>query len=248
MTSEVFRQEHDIALKEFKLTKEKTSQNTYAENLPSPNKMALTGVLVLFSALMFVPSVRETLATPLVADQYGLSDSAVVFITSLTVCATNLLAAGILFWTAKLTTRMEDRQALLFCALLPLLASIALHYPIGDTPIVIANCTSTEVPLQKYDINQHVMEPDTTTRYHRLAEILSRNFWKPTLKTLALGSENEDGDCYGCPFEEQPWCLTTPQITPVQLILAYTFTRTSSTTAITFTQVSGSLKVCDSGG
>merc|ERR1719259_1578369 len=113
----------------------------------------------MFVALMLVPSVRETLATPLVADQYGLSDSKVVFVTSLTVCVTNLLAAGILLGTAKLTSKMEDRKALLFCALLPLLLSIALHYPIGDTPIQYANCTSTDTTVRLIEINEENASP-----------------------------------------------------------------------------------------
>jgi len=235
-----FLKERNIALEEYKSLKKESLTSSREDKLPSPNKLAVTGINLMFVALMLVPSVRETLATPLVADQYGLSDSKVVFVTSLTVCVTNLLAAGILLGTAKLTSKMEDRKALLFCALLPLLLSIALHYPIGDTPIQYANCTSTDTTVMLIEINEENASPLHPLNHYSTTEKAPSNTSNiitvlPSFYMSIEDKEEEDG-CYGCPLEEQPWCLTTPQITPPQLVVAYTLTRTSSTTAITFTQ------------
>jgi len=230
-----FLEEQNIAEKEYKSMKEESITDSELEKLPSPSMVAIFGVNLMFVVLMFVPTIWETLATPLVADQYGLPDSKVVFVTSLTVSIINLMSIGLLLGIAKLTSKLEDRKALLFCALLPMLLSIALHYPIGDTPINYANCTSNDATT---NFNQ---SDEWSTTLHSLnhysaTETPATNLSNIATELSSFRTDEEDDGCYGCPYEEQPWCLTTPQITPPQMVVAYLLMRTTSNTAITFTQ------------
>ena len=210
------------------------AQGKKAENVIEdlrPNYVGAICVSTVFACLFVVPSISETLATPMVTDLYGISDAEAIFYVSIVLSIVILIAIITMLVVTRLTKRFDDRKVFIFLGYIPLVISIVLHYPIGNKPIAIANCTS---------------EYSNLSNRFSSANNYDLSFIANTDRFSNLGYEDHSSyeadnniteGCYGCPYESQPWCLTTPQITPPQLLVAFIFTRCSFVIGMSLSQV-----------
>ena len=204
------------------------------QELPKPDYIGVFALLFAFGTIVFIPAIRETLATPLVADQYGIPDSQAVFSASLVISFAGLLAIIIMLFATRFTNEMDDRKAMIWVGFVPLVVSIALHYPIGNKPISIANCSSNSLESTTYGsllIDDVFPKDNTAIKYEEYTTP-----WILNEITSLSPSSNSSEECYGCPYEIQPWCLDTPQITPTQLIIVYLLTRSGFSIAMACSQ------------
>lgn len=210
-----------------------------SKKMPKPNYVGVYTQCLMFGIIVLIPSLRETLATPIVLDQYGLSPDDGVFYVSITLSVTGLLAIIIMMVVSRLTRNIDDRKVLVALGFAPLLLGLLFHYPIGNKPIVYANCSSIAPELS----TEQVLLSDRTAVFSQ-QETFSNLSHRGTYYSDVIYSTtsepkttaNFDQECYGCPYLQQPWCLDTPQITPPQLIASYLIMITGFAICISFSQ------------
>lgn len=174
--------EHYIAAKEFKATQESSepSSSEKPKELPRPNYRGVAAMATSFGMLMYSASARETLATPLTIEQYGIQDDLAVMYCSIVIATTTALGIVVLMLVTRYTRNVDTRKVLILAGFLPVVIGVFLHYPMGTVPIV-------------------PQDPEC----------------------VANMTEGDSQVCPGCPLDEQPWCETTYQITPAQLIITF---------------------------
>lgn len=173
---------------------------------------------------MYVASARETLATPLTEDQYGIPDDQAVFYVSIVISGTGLLSIIYLMIVTRVTKNFDSRKVMIFIGFVPVVAGMFLHYPMGTRPIVVANCSSEVVHDTSLFNPRYYFDDSPIEWIHR-----------ETTQGVN-GTSPAPEQCYGCPYEIQPWCLDTPQITPVQLILSFIITTLGFGVAMSYSQ------------
>lgn len=150
----------------------------------------------------------ETLAVPLLTDQYAWgSDKAIIVVGVLTVC-TGFVAIFMVFILKKFLYKYDDRKIVLFLGLVPILLGTFFYMPIyTNIPIPRSNCTEnggTESFLAMY--SYFVKLP--TEGYHQ-----------PILSSTSDDQSTNQNCTAGCPID-QTWCDDVSQIPLAQFLSA----------------------------
>jgi len=127
--------EHPIAKKEFELLQKARGNNDQQPPL-TPDKLGLVATCVSFGLAIYMTSLRETLATPLVADQYGVENGKATLYVSIALMSGGLISIFMFVSGAKLSQWFDERKIMIFGGYLPMAIGMLLHYPMGGVPIV----------------------------------------------------------------------------------------------------------------
>lgn len=176
---------------------------------------------------MYAASARETLATPLVVDQYGIPDDSAVFYCSTVISATGLFSIFVLMGVTRTTKHIDTRKVMILFGFIPVLLGMFLHYPIGNKDIVLSKCTNVSSAM------------DSTTQLPYVKDTHSWSNFQLTDSDFTSSdpsSTDSNEKCNGCPYDLQPWCLNTPQITPTQLIITYVITTAGFGISMSYSQ------------
>ena len=187
--------------------------NSELENALKPNYYGVSTVLMIFGITSHFTMARETLGVPIVEDLYGTSPSKAATYVSVTVAAGNLISVVFMLLTLKPFKRIDTRKVMIWGGFFVMCISILLHFPFSDKDIPIANCTNVANTSFQKTLSRHQNPFLTAVRHFKLnvsADI-----------TSSEATAFEDENCYGCPYEQQPWCETANLITAPQLIVTY---------------------------
>lgn len=215
---------------------QKNNYTKIVQETPKPDYIGVFVVAISFGLMVCYASVGETLATPLVTDMYGLSDGRAVFLVSVVLAVMDGFGILSLLIVTKFTSKIDDRKLLIGLGIIPIVVGVLLHYPMGNKPIVIANCTA--------NLNDTITTTTFSTFYedsHHVNLKISDYFQDRDINHNFVNAKTSRGsnsteDCNGCPYLTQSWCLDTPQITPPQLIISYCIAMAGLFFGMSFTQ------------
>lgn len=195
------------------MMQKRLNPNGLKEELPKPNYAGVAAQCFAFGVVIYMTSIRETIATPLVTDQYGLEDEKGVFYVSIALSTAGFLSIFIFLFASKITKKYDERKIMIILGFIPVVIGVFLHYPMGNTDIVTSNCTQA-------------VTTESTVSEANLIYLHGVNSWKDSQSNTSSTSDpysstDVEENCLGCPIDTQAWCLTTPQITPPQLIVSY---------------------------
>ena len=230
-------QENYIAAKEYAFAQK---NNTKQENvkLPNPNYKGLIAMCFATFLAYSLASLRETLSTAIIQDEYGLDGGDAVLLSSVSLAVAGALVVGVFLMSVRLAKTYGERNILLIGGYAVILTGILMHYPIGNTPMPVAdaNCTSDDAVQE------------TTFEDPSLLGLESSSFNAPqhnfdvTREGTGANDTSDSLSCLGCPFS-QTWCQDTTQIPMWQLFISFIYTISGSAVLSVMTTSTYS-KVC----
>lgn len=208
-----FFQEHYIAEKEFKMMRKK---NPSAQNIeiPRPDALGVFSTCFAFGILIYMTSIRETIATAMVMDLYALTQDVATFYVSIALSVAGFVSIFLFLSTTKIKAVMDERQAMILLGFLPIVIGVFAHMPIGDRDIQPFNCSL-------------ITTDSTTTIYPTTpanSYVAPLRFQYDLFDAPLAGDNDTDVLCVGCDYDLQPWCETQYGIPPWQLVLSYGIT------------------------
>ncbi|RXG52608.1 Major facilitator superfamily domain-containing protein 8 [Armadillidium vulgare] len=200
--------ECNIVEKEHHQKSAQTSTSETSSSSSKPDLYSIAGLLTSYFFSMMIFVFMETLAVPLLTDQYAWgSDKAIIVVGVLTVC-TGFVAIFMVFILKKFLYKYDDRKIVLFLGLVPILLGTFFYMPIyTNIPIPRSNCTEnggTESFLAMY--SYFVKLP--TEGYHQ-----------PILSSTSDDQSTNQNCTAGCPID-QTWCDDVSQIPLAQFLSA----------------------------
>lgn len=210
-----FLKEFPIAEKEKQLLSQLTSTPATSQK---PDKISIVGILIAYFFSMMIFILLETLAVPLMTDQYGWEDDFAVVVVSIVSLLSGFLGILVILSLRQALKKFDERSLILFVGFLPIALGTFIDMPLyTDIRIPMSNCTT-------YVINH-------TSPSNSLADNLLLS--SASLENEAVGLvsslpapfqdtfyyENVTECTPGCP-EEQTWCHHVSQIPLAQFLVA----------------------------
>ena len=214
----LFSQEHNIAAKERAMMK---SEN-HGAKLPRPNLPGITGILFANFLALFIFTLIETLAEPLVQDEYGWSDDEAIVIVGVALAIAGMLCVTMFMVSGLLCKRFDERNVQQRLGFPLLIIGSFLLLPWGNTPMSMRcpNVTTTTEPYTFTTISTTTGTLKTThfdTVHDKPLFLTNSDYYSH----IEVTPDPDDCSDHGCPYDKQPWCENTPQIPLPQLGVAF---------------------------
>ncbi|XP_018015382.1 major facilitator superfamily domain-containing protein 8 isoform X1 [Hyalella azteca] len=206
-------QEYPIAVKEQALVN-KNDGNEKPLKLPKPDYLGIGGILFAFFFVLFIYVLLEALAEPFVTDMYAVTDDYAMVAVGIALAGAGLVCVGGFIGTTRLAKIYDERKLLIFLGLIPEVIGTCLYIPMGNTPIQMSNCSDTGPP-EIFSNTSLMMADFTLPTFPPYG-----SFYSSLLREDSVDSE---GCTLGCPTNQE-WCLTVPQSSLAQVLVAFIIT------------------------
>lgn len=136
-------QEYNIATKEAHY--QKCAANDDTSELPKPDYIALSGILVTFFISVMIYVLLETIMVPMVMDLYAWTDGKAVMVVGIALCIAATLSLITFIGVGYAVKLIDERTVLIVGGVLSMTIGLVIFIPMGNTYPKIKNCTSVDV-------------------------------------------------------------------------------------------------------
>jgi len=161
-----------------------------------PDYVALFVLVVAFFVMLFNFSLLETLAAPVIMDQFGWSSKQAVRNLGIAMTISSTFSIFLFFSVGYLSRRFDERKLLVFCGIIPMLIGRVFFF---SFPGPVA-------PMRKLGC----LLPPTN---------LEISYNQTLCSSLGLDWVEVQ---HGCPAEQE-WCFNIPALTPTMVVIGFVF-------------------------
>lgn len=143
-------QEYNIATKEAHQQKRAANDNT--TELPKPDYVALSGILITFFISVMIYVLLETIMVPMCMDLYAWTDETAVMIVGVALCIAAALCLLVFICIGYAVKVIDERIILIVGGVVSMTVGLFIFIPMGNTYPKIKNCTD---PLPSHFNESH---------------------------------------------------------------------------------------------
>ncbi|KAB7501034.1 hypothetical protein Anas_00498 [Armadillidium nasatum] len=208
MTPWIFKECNIVEKEHHQKSAQTSSTSETSSSSSKPDLYSIAGLLTSYFFSMMIFVFMETLAVPLLTDQYAWgNDKAIIVVGVLTVC-TGFVAIGMVFILKKFLYKYDDRKIVLFLGLVPILLGTFFYMPIY-----------TNIPIPRSNCTENGETESVLAMYSYFVKLPTEGYHQPILSSTSDDQSISQYCTAGCPID-QTWCEDVSQIPLAQFLSA----------------------------